>query len=246
MKILEIIATKRTGQHAIISWIVKNITDMVLTLTTDKGNIKLEYINKKILYWNDGNNDQSFGLELFKKSGWGENLENLIINYEDVNSDYSFFSKGEIYRGPLSYDRFEDIDVKHGKRIVFIRDFYNCLASRYEQMNIGIFPHTIDEIFIDLWKNNAKYVIDNPNFSLKYEDWLSDKNKRNQILFDYFKINERYSPNNITGRKSSFNDNDYNKRYENVDLPEKTKDLIRKDNELHYLIGALGYQYKEV
>ena len=34
--------------------------------------------------------------------------------------------------------------------------------------------------------------------------------------------------------------------YYYANIPEEIKDLIRKDNELHYLIGALGYEYKEI
>ena len=40
--------------------------------------------------------------------------------------------------------------------------------------------------------------------------------------------------------------NGVTKRDEEFPIPEDVKDLIRKDNELHYLIGALGYQYKEI
>ncbi len=246
MKILEIIATKRTGQHAIISWIVKNLTDMNLTLKNDKGSIKMEYINDKVIYWNDTNNDQDFGMKLFQESHLYGKLQNLIVNYEDVNVNYSFFSTNEIYKGSLSYNRFENIDVEYGKRLILIRDFYNCLASRYKQRKDSIFSHDVGQNFINLWKDNAKFVIKNPKMSLKYEDWLNDDEKRKQILFDFFNIEERHTPNKINGRESSFDDKNYNKRFEEVDIPEETKELIRKDSELHYLIGKLGYDYKNI
>jgi len=246
MDVLEVIAAKRTGQHAIISWIVRNLTDKVLTLQNNLGVIKLEYVNDRLLYWNDGNNNQPFGLKLFKETGWSENLENLIINYEDVTQHYSFFSKNEIYRGSLSYDRFDDIKVKHGKRLVILRNFYNCLASRYKQNISGEHPHPYDQKFIDIWKDNAKFVINNPKQSLKYEDWLNNPQKRKEILFDFFSINERYSPEMISGRSSSFEKSNYNNRIDEVNLPQEIKDLIRNDNELHYLMGTLGYQYKEI
>jgi hypothetical protein len=246
MNILEIIAAKRTGQHAVISWIVRNLTDMILTLQNERGNIKIEFINENVLYWNDTNNDQEYGINMFKNSHLHNKLKNLIVNYEDVNNDYSFFSKNEKYSGPLSYNRFDDIKVDYGQRLILVRDFYNCLSSRYQQHIDGIYPHPYNVKFIELWKNNATFVLKNPKFSLKFEDWLNNTEKRKQILFDYFKINERYTPKDISGRKSSFNDSDVNNRFKKIELPEKTKELIRKDNELHYLIGALGYEYKEI
>jgi hypothetical protein len=245
MNILEVVATKRSGQHAIISWIIRNMTDMVLSLKNDLGVIKLEYVNNKILYWNDVNNDQDFGMKLFKESGLANNLENLVVNYEDVNNNYSFFSVDEVYRGPLNYKRFSDIDILYGKRLIILRDFYNCLASRYQQNISGEYPHSYDQRFINLWKNNAKFLLANPKMGLKFEDWLIDENKRKQILWDYFFIEERYTPDKISGRTSSFYDGKYNDRFDMINLPNDIKDLIKKDSELHYLMGALGYRYKE-
>lgn len=242
MNILEIVAARRTGQHAIISWLVKNLTNMNLTLQNDGGAFKMEFVNEKLIFWNDANLDQEFGLNLFKGSHLYGKLENLIINYEDTKYDYSFFSLNEIYRGPLSYNRFPEINVNYGYRLLLIRNFYNCLASRYNSKT----KPRIDNIFIDIWKNNAKHVLENPKNSLKFEDWLSNTEKRKQILFDYFKITERYTPNDISGRKSSFETNDYNNRFDSTIIPDNIKQLIRKDTELHYLIGALGYEYKEI
>lgn len=31
-----------------------------------------------------------------------------------------------------------------------------------------------------------------------------------------------------------------------VELPESVKEMIKKDDELNYLIGALGYEYKKL
>lgn len=241
MNILEIIAARRTGQHAIISWIVRNLTDMQLRLQDEGGAFKLEYVNKKLVFWNDANCDQEFGLNLYRELGWGKGLENLIINYEDSKHNYSFFCENEIYKGPLSYFRHNDINVKNGQRLLLIRNFYNCISSRYNSKT----KPRIDEIFINTWKDNAKYAIKNPLLSLKFEDWLSNDEKRKQILYDYFRIYERVDPTQVSGRLSSFDNKNYNDRYDS-NLPENIKELIRKDTELHYLMGALGYEYKEI
>ena len=56
---------------------------------------------------------------------------------------------------------------------------------------------------------------------------------------------EVYDPKTINGRGSSFDDKNFNQRHLQIDLPEETKELISRDSELHYLIGALGYEYKK-
>lgn len=251
MNIYEILATRRSGHHAIISWIVKNLTGMNLSLhkKDENGNhlnFKTEYVNKKVLHWNDANNNQPFGLKLFEAFGGDKVVENLIVNYEDVFSDYSFFYKNEKFNGPLSEDRFENIKVGQTKRLLIIRDFYNCIASRQKQNTDGIFPHNVSESFINLWKENAKFAIKNPDFHIKYEEWISNKGYRKKLLKDYFNTYEIFGPETIKGRKSSFNDSEYDKRYQQVQLPEHIKKLINQDNELYNLIGQLGYDYKEM
>lgn len=251
MNIYEIFATRRSGHHAIISWIVKNLTGMNLSLhkKDENGNhlnFKIEYVNKKVLHWNDANNNQPFGLKLFEGFGGVEVVENLIVNYEDVFSNYSFFFKNEKFNGPLSEDRFDNIKVSNTKRLLIIRDFYNCIASRYKQNTDGIFPHNYSTEFIDLWKENAKFAIKNPKFYIKYEDWLQNEEYRNDLLLRHFNTYEIFGPETINGRKSSFGNDGYNKRYQQIDLPEHVKNTINQDNELCDLIGKLGYEYKHL
>jgi len=51
----------------------------------------------------------------------------------------------------------------------------------------------------------------------------------------------------MNGTSSSFGEHkNVLNRFDMVDLPEDVKEIIRKDNELHYLIGALGYKYREI
>lgn len=251
MNVFEIFATKRSGHHAVISWLVKNMTGMNLSLHRggEGGvhlNFKTEYVNPKVIHWNDANNNQPFGLKLFRDFKENGFVENLVVNYEDVQSDYSFFYKDEKYTGPFSEDRFSDIHVYKTNRLLVIRNFYNCLASRCKQNQDGIHPHDISTNFINLWKENAKFVIKNPTFSLKYEDWISNSEIRNEVLMKYLGTYEIYTPDTIQGRSSSFTNEDFNKRFLQVEIPIHTKELIRKDNELHYLIGKLGYDYQEM
>lgn len=251
MNIFEIFATKRSGHHAVISWMVKNLTGMNLSLhrKDENGNIqnfKTEYVNKKVFHWNDANNNQPYGLKLF--NGFRENgfVENLIVNYEDVFSDYSFFYKNEKFVGPFGEDRFDDINVKGTNRLLIMRDFYNCLASRYKQNQDGIYPHDYSTLYINLWKENAKFALNNPKFFIRYEDWISDSKVRNDLLFRYFNSYEIFEPKTIQGRTSSFENNDYNKRFSQIDLPNDVKQIIKNDVELHFLIEKIGYEVKEI
>lgn len=251
MNIFEIIATKRSGHHAIISWMVKNLTGMNLSLHKkdqdgNELNFKTEYVNKKVSHWNDANNDQQFGLKLFDGFAGNTIVQNLIVNYEDVLSDYSFFFKDEKFSGTLSEDRFDNIKISNTNRLLIIRDFYNCISSRYKQNMDGIFPHNYSTEFINLWKENAKFAIQNPKFYIKYEEWISNREYRNDFLFRYFNTYETFGPETIEGRKSSFDQGGYNERYLQVTLPDAVKKIINQDNELHYLLGKLGYEYKKV
>jgi hypothetical protein len=97
-----------------------------------------------------------------------------------------------------------------------------------------------------MWKENAKFAIANKNYFIKYEDWLTNKKVRDNILSKYFGTYEIFGPETIKGRQSSFDNNDFNNRFSQIELPEEIKELIKNDCELHYLIGALGYEYKEI
>jgi hypothetical protein len=66
-------------------------------------------------------------------------------------------------------------------------------------------------------------------------------------MLEVFNVYDRVGIDNINGTTSSFGEHkNVMNRFNMVELPEEIKDLIRKDNELHYLIGALGYEYKEI
>jgi len=66
-------------------------------------------------------------------------------------------------------------------------------------------------------------------------------------LLSKFGVKEQFDNTNINGKHSSFgNSKDYLNRFDPNLIPEEIKMLIRKDNELHYLIGKLGYNYVEI
>jgi hypothetical protein len=254
MKLVETIALRRSGHHAVMSWFIKNnigMSDWSYKLTVQN--------NTKTLLWNDAGNNNDYEIKLFKNLG--SKPQKIFINYEDVKYDFTKFSFNNIYNGPDSLNLFNDIVFNESKRVLVIRDFYNNLCSRItHNKNNGHYVMDCGQNFIELWKNHAKSIIDDKVFYIKYEDWLTNIEVRRNFLKDVFGIKEIYNENDAKGFFSSyhkknddnlqtnvkFDKKDYLNRFNPNLIPEETKELIRKDNELHYLIGTLGYEYKEI
>ncbi len=242
MNLIETIALRRSGHHAVMSWYIKNLIgdcnyDYKLTIQR----------NTKSVIWNDGGYNED---EINLIRGLKFKPKNIFINYEDKNSNFSFFENDLIYKGPLRFDRFDDIEIRHSKRIIIIRDFYNNLCSRITQNKKQEFKMGVDIRFINLWKNHAKNIINNETHYIKYEDWLTNEDKRVEFLKNTFNIKEIFKKEHAKGTHSSYDGknsvSDYLNRFDPNIIPEETKKLIREDNELHYLIGVLGYTYRKI
>jgi hypothetical protein len=242
MNVIEVIATKRSGHHAMMNWIVKNlINDQIQHW------YKITVIgNKSVWLWNDGSKNINEGFKLFNQL-IHENQQppkNLIINYEDTNTDYCQFTENKKFNGNMENCNIFGVDINFNNRVLFIRDFYDNIYSRYLAIKNNVIEDCLyDKNYIDIWKKHAIYYINNSEKCLKYEDWVSNSKKRKKFLLNNFNTIEYHGNENIIGTTTS-NVKKENKEISN--LPEETKDLIRKDNELHYLIGALGYEYKEI
>ena len=238
IKLIEICALKRTGHHALMGWIVKNLYG----LQPDFG-FKLEFVSNSGLWiWNDVTDYEEHGKNLFFKSLGNSNIDTLMVNYEDENSDYTFFHTHKKFMGPKFFDFNETIKFTDTIRIYFIRNFYDCICSRILQKDI----HYMDfgQKYISLWKDYAHRVIKNPKHSIKYEDLVLKTSKCDEFLFENFKTHQKFTLEDIKGRTSSFGENkNYLNRFDISLMTQETINLIKKDNELHYLIGKLGYDY---
>lgn len=241
MNLLEIIATKRSGHHAMLNWLIKNLFDVQINHW-----YKLTFLSgKNAWHWNDTSKKIEEGERLFREAISKNEIPNfLLVNYEDTPSNYCFFSNDKKYKGKLTQYKFDDINITLKNRVIFIRDFYDTIHSRYLGVKNGVvIDGYYDKNFINLWKNHAIYSLKNPTNVLKFEDWKEKKDKRDKFLINNFGIHEMFDSSNIIGTKTS------NIKSEIKDysiIPEEIKELIRKDNELHYLIGAMGYDYKKI
>lgn len=250
MNLYEFIGLSRSGHHAMLNWIIKNMVGF--QCGWEYKMIRMGGSN--LYYLNEGNHDINLSHRYIKESI--ADIKTLFVGYEDVLYDYTIFRDDFIYRGPLSSNKYTSDGMNSIGRIIFIRDFYNNLSSRIKaNQKANMFvkitgkPHIFntEENYINTWKNLAKSILDKKVSYLKFEDWIHNKDIRNQFLLETFNVKAMYGTEDIHGTSSSFGESkNYDKRFDPTLFSEKTKELIRKDNELHYLIGAMGYEYKEI
>jgi hypothetical protein len=242
MNLIEITAPRRSGHHAMMSWVVENLTrvkishwDYRVTVVGDSNFCVL----------NEGNEWIDRGIQLLEELK--SPIDTLMINYEDGDPNYSLVYSNNFYKGKFHSANFLNKKITNSYKMLFIRDFYNNIASRYHANSSGHFPHSYTEEFIESWKGIARDIINKKYHFIKYEDWLTNSEIRNKFLLDVFGVCDTVGVKNLKGTGSSFGEHkNVMNRFDMVELPEEVKNLIRKDNELHYLIGALGYEYKEI
>jgi len=237
MEVIEYVALARSGHHAIVNWFLKNIIgqecsfNWQLTIAGDSG----------LLHWNDSSVFVEASLEELKKM---KEPNILSICYDNELYDYSHVNK---LNAPYRKCVFNGWEVTRTRKILIIRNFYNNLISRMKMFHDLNEPRAFyDEKYISVWKNHARACIEKKVDFIKYEDWLTSKEKRQELL-SKFGVNELYDNTNVRGKQSSFgNSKDFLNRFNPEIVPENIKELIRKDNELHYLIGKMGYDFVQI
>jgi hypothetical protein len=250
MKVYESMALSRSGHHSMKNWVIKNLIGFQIDW-----DYKLILANgTKFFHLGEANHDIPLSMEYLDQIK--DTAEAVVINYEDTPWDYTILNEDNKFYGKYRLSYGEKYNVDHQTRIIYIRDFYNNLTSRIKSNQRQIFtkwdeekPHLFktDSIFIERWKNHARACVDGKVSYLKFEDWLTNKEKRQEFLWETYRIKEVYDIKGIRGSQSSFESKgDVTNRFQEVEIPEETKELIRKDSELHYLIGKLGYDYKNI
>jgi len=250
MKIYELMGCSRSGHHTILNWLIMNHIGMQCEWRY-KMNIMS---NTGFHILSEANHDIPLGHKFIREAK--DNIETLFVGYEDTPSDYTIFNEDKIYRGPLNLEYKKQYDIEHKGRMILIRNFYDNLSSRIKSNEKEIFktwnsgnPFLMDvaENFIYRWKSQARHCVEKKSSFLKFEDWLKNKEVRDKFLFDNFGLKDMYGTKEIKGTQSSFGSiENVTKRADSVEIPDETKELIRKDSELHYLMGALGYEYKSI
>lgn len=250
MKVYESMALSRSGHHSIKNWIIKNLVGFQI-----EWDYKLVLASgTKFYHLGEANHDIPLSFEFLNQIK--DTAEVTMLNYEDTPWNYTLFNEDKVFKGRHGLELGSQYNVEHQGRIIYLRDFYNNLTSRIESNQRQIFqkwneesPHLfkVDEVFIERWKNQARACVEGKVSYLRFEDWLINEDKRREFLWETFGVKQLYGIEGISGSQSSFeNKGDLTKRFEEVEIPNETKELIRKDSELHYLMGRLGYDYKKI
>lgn len=247
MKIIEVFGLSRSGHHAIINWILKNLCGFESEMKW-----KLDLLNGMgVVYINEANLDIEMTFKYIQDHY--KNTKYLVLSYENCEQNYTILNEKKLYDSPTCVYLPVEVNIEQVYRITVLRDFYNNLASRLKVNKENkvkyrdgtIFQWDVEEKFISLWKSYARNSLNGTNNFIKFEDWYLDNEIRKKFLKETLGINQLYD-NKVKGTHSSFGDDKYLDRFDVKEVPNKTKKLIEEDSELHYLIGALRYEYKSV
>ena len=241
MKIIEVFANRRSGHHFFMSWLVSNIIGEKDTKIKELN--KITWINDKVCHYNDATYHTFFDEKKVKrelKEIIEKKPEYLIINYEESDI-YNKLNR----EGTLIYDN-------NPIKVVFIRDFLNTMASKWAVSETDLKEFYFgfknkEQIIenIDYWKRIAKNYMNENTIEFSYEDLLDNKSEKEKFL-NKLGLFETIKTEDLNGTKSSFKTSNFNERFREVNFNEEFKNICKNDNELHYLIRALGYTYREI
>lgn len=242
IELFEVIGLGRSGHHALMNWILNNLVGFQVEWKYKF--TRLADTNFFVLDEGSHNVDLSF---TYLKQNL-DKISSLMVGYEECDWDFCLFSKFHKFVGPNSVFPVLDRGFDYKRRIVIIRDFFNILASRIkknEELKNNVF--NVEHGFIEMWKNHARACVQNKVDFIKFEDWTSNDKIRSEFLENKLNVKEIFSSEKIKGTNSSFGSiNNLHNRYNQVEIPDDIKKIINKDNELFYLIGALGYDFKKI
>lgn len=250
MKLIETTGLSRSGHHAILNWVLHNLVGFQI-----EWKYKLTILNETdIFLLDEANHDIELGFNFIDEKL--PKIGTLIVSYEDTFWDYTIFSQDRVYRGPLSLNYKKNYELQYMNRFIVIRDFYDNLVSRIVANNNKMgkeystdkaFYFKTDEIYIERWKNLARGCVQNKVPYIKFENWLESSVARQEFMKTTFGVSEISEPTSIIGTKSSFGENKKKSKDYDLDIiPEETKQKIKMDNELHYLMGKLGYNFRSL
>lgn len=242
MRIYEVLGLSRSGHHAMINWLIKNLCGYESDMKW-----KLSLMPNDLIYINEGNLDVEMTLKYVRDHK--DTAKAIIFSYENSDVNFSVLNNDKKYVSPLSLNYQFLPKYVDSKRIVFIRDFYNNLASRIESNNKqmtkfrggNVFQWDVRKNYIESWKTFAKHILDKKADYLKYEDWMTSKEIRSEFMKKITGYGEQFD-NKVRGTDSSFgHDKLVLNRIDQVEVADDIKVLVNSDLELEDLIVKLGY-----
>jgi hypothetical protein len=244
IKFIEFYGLRRSGNHAILAWLLKNLSSIeselenLIAPSPEIGFISKRcgdayHLNDVGAGWSVRNPKYLAGLiDGYVSVG----AKTIILSYEDYGPSASLFNK---YPDEFYF-------LKRSKKITLIRDIVNVLASRYKASTSQIgkkVTFTINDSKIGSWVECATTT----ELKIKYEDWLVSKEYRDFIC-ECLNITNRDLTDHVSsaGGGSSFSGTEkVNKdrllnRSKEVDLPEEWKIHLSKAEVINAR-NALGY-----
>lgn len=163
MNLIEFTGLKRSGNHAIIFWMIRNLSKNINVTMIEKDTV---YVSENCIFINNvldrikiPEQKEIIERELNKRT-----YEWYILSYEDchIGSKHN-----------LSYK----FDKKY--KFSIIRDIKNVLASRLKRIDDGL-------------KYNKQYDMNMHIYLSFFENYISHKNWRNVIRYDNWLIDKSY------------------------------------------------------
>ena len=265
-KEVRVLGLRRSGNHAIINWIAKQIQGQAIFINHVRpleNPYRNEYENQ-FLYPrpNSSLRDWKYrDIDWWKQEKVGKFSvkDGLIYSYEDQELEKvahpSFERKHDLYLGK-SEERFD---------VIIMRDPFNLFASRLQSKPREDRPNfSMLEVYSrrytlpELWISYAKECLGETNFLknktlfLNYNRWFLDFNYRRDIANQ---LNLNFSDNgfndiSISGRGSSFDGLKYAGEAHKMDVLNRWKSfvdstlyrqLLRTDNLLNYSMKLFGH-----
>ncbi len=214
MTSLAIYGMRRSGNHAILEWLIKNLSG-----TNERHVIKHSLITSGDSCYLNAINEYNQSPSLFIDFYFAKSTyKNFVVSYEDVS------------------DKYETAYTTNFKKIVILRDILNVVASRYQKLLSGDPKFRILEInnfFFQNWIDHANAASRGVRI-LKFEDWVSSKDTRDEIAKELNCINidnletisHHGDGSSFSGTKYIPSANELSNRWKQVNLPDEIMEII--------------------
>lgn len=187
---------RRTGNHAIINWIIKQSSGTVVffndifinenpfqlivnAIDTDDPDFSWRAdraLNNRLYKGKEG-------IEILRREAKGDFIKKDLLIYSLEGYHPRLMAKKTIQRRHAMYfgNSLEKFDI------IILRDPYNLLASRLKNKNVGLKTRSYLTTFADLWVAYAREFLDETNFSpyhkvaINYNKWAQEKAYRQQL-----------------------------------------------------------------
>ncbi len=180
-KEIRLAGLRRTGNHAIVSWIQEQQKSMGSVLHLNNIKVNENPYRCKCQNLSYYFPEHKWSIEQYKLQGRGNLIPRdcLIYSYEDYPLEYIFSKR---------FERKHDLYLGKAKQrydLLIIRDPFNLLASRLKNNFLPV--KSKKHGFIDLWIDYAKEYLGETNYlkhqkvCVNYNLWTSDRDYRQNI-----------------------------------------------------------------